>query len=453
MNTRLLTLLCAAAPALGALADVPEPDCVLYGLITLGSAPVAASDTSIVVEARKTAAGPVIATYQMGSRSDFGNYYSLRVALEAFLPAAQTNAARAGSLLFLTVRQAGLSRLEKTTSIASRGSIIRLDFAEPDADADGLPDSWEQRYFGSPTGADPNADPDRDGRSNRAEFRDGTLPLLPDGRHPADIAPADNSISIAESESYAQAWLAGQSWSGEPTNISLSYVARAAMLAASGGPYLFTNAPATNAPLWWVAAPPAPPLPTGTNHTVSDLPSSLPSPEPFRVTLAVTPAPGALAYALEDQPPTNWLVSDITHGGAFDPVRLAVKWGPFYDDGPRDLAYTALPDPSASGTFAFSGAASFDGADQPIAGVRSITIIGSGASNPPLRFLSCQRLPGGLALAFEGRPSRPYAVETSTNLSAWAPLQTNTTDSLGRCQFLLPDPARDPCRFYRLHAP
>jgi hypothetical protein len=39
-----------------------------------------------------------------------------------------------------------------------------------DTDGDGLPDFWEQRYFGGPTIADPNADPDGDGIVNLDEF-------------------------------------------------------------------------------------------------------------------------------------------------------------------------------------------------------------------------------------------------------------------------------------------
>jgi polygalacturonase len=48
-----------------------------------------------------------------------------------------------------------------------------------DTDGDGLPDDWEQQYFGSTTGASPDADSDGDGASNSAEFIAGTNPLDP----------------------------------------------------------------------------------------------------------------------------------------------------------------------------------------------------------------------------------------------------------------------------------
>jgi subtilisin family serine protease len=48
-----------------------------------------------------------------------------------------------------------------------------------DTDGNGLPDWWEMQYFGRLTRTDPNADPDRDGASNLAEWIAGTDPLDP----------------------------------------------------------------------------------------------------------------------------------------------------------------------------------------------------------------------------------------------------------------------------------
>ncbi|MBN1343641.1 MAG: hypothetical protein JXQ73_13215 [Phycisphaerae bacterium] len=46
-----------------------------------------------------------------------------------------------------------------------------------DTDADGLPDWWEQKYFDDPTAADPNADPDLDGRDNLSEYELALNPI------------------------------------------------------------------------------------------------------------------------------------------------------------------------------------------------------------------------------------------------------------------------------------
>jgi len=61
------------------------------------------------------------------------------------------------------------------------------DCLNPDDDGDGLPDWWENQYFGSDTAADPaadvevdeNGDPAEDGFTNAEEYQNGTDPLVP----------------------------------------------------------------------------------------------------------------------------------------------------------------------------------------------------------------------------------------------------------------------------------
>src|SRR5207249_4120365 len=63
----------------------------------------------------------------------------------------------------------------------SKLDIVRLRLLRDD-DNDGLPDAWEQQYFGNPTIAVASDDDDGDGFSNLAEYLAGTNPRDADSR-------------------------------------------------------------------------------------------------------------------------------------------------------------------------------------------------------------------------------------------------------------------------------
>ncbi len=67
-------------------------------------------------------------------------------------------------------------------TVTHTNGSVRIVSLTDDQDANGLPDWWEEQYFGSPTGGDPVADDDGDGMTNWAEFRAGTDPLDPNSR-------------------------------------------------------------------------------------------------------------------------------------------------------------------------------------------------------------------------------------------------------------------------------
>src|SRR5262245_18042697 len=301
-------------------AEVPEPDNVFYGVITLGTVPVTSADTNVIVEARKSLAGPVVARYRMGDNPAYTDVYSLEIPLEAFFPLVDTNASRVGALVYLSVRDPSGVRDTRTLAIAQRGQLVRLDLPEPDSDGDRIPDRWELQYFGSASGADAAADLDGDGRNNLQEFIDGTNPLVADGRHPADRSPADNILTLEESDVYANAWLLGASWSGHSNGIPIAYMSRAATLAVAGTPYVFTNSPPTNAPLWWVNLPYAGPGVRGAQLASGlALPASVSPGAFFSVSLRIIPTNTVQTYAVQDQPPVGWTnVMNISHGGSYD---------------------------------------------------------------------------------------------------------------------------------------
>jgi subtilisin family serine protease len=66
-----------------------------------------------------------------------------------------------------------------------------------DTDANGLPDWWEQEYFGHLTGTDPNADPDHDGLNNLSEWVAGTNPTNAASGLTLTVIPATNAVVLA----------------------------------------------------------------------------------------------------------------------------------------------------------------------------------------------------------------------------------------------------------------
>lgn len=135
-----------------ACAELPAPDNILYGTITLNSQPVTPAQTNVIVEARRNVNGPAIASYRMGSDASAGNYYRLRIPLEEQGPATDSpDSSLAGDNLVLVVRTASGIQAQLPYQIPERGHAQRLDFGTAvfDSDNDGLPDVWELAVFGN----------------------------------------------------------------------------------------------------------------------------------------------------------------------------------------------------------------------------------------------------------------------------------------------------------------
>ena len=80
---------------------------------------------------------------------------------------------------FILCDNCGGKNKEGATICVHCGAVI----APPplDTDEDGIPDYWELKYHFNPKdAADAGTDPDKDGRSNLQEFRDGTDPVVSD---------------------------------------------------------------------------------------------------------------------------------------------------------------------------------------------------------------------------------------------------------------------------------
>lgn len=73
---------------------------------------------------------------------------------------------------FLLVSNLAGGSVTATTAVRTNAYVTVL----PDSNSNGIPDAWENTYFGSPTGANRNADSDQDGLTNWEEYTAGTDP-------------------------------------------------------------------------------------------------------------------------------------------------------------------------------------------------------------------------------------------------------------------------------------
>jgi len=119
---------------------------------------------------------------------------------------------------------------------ALQGKIIssgRLNLQRiVDTDANGLPDWWEQMYFGQLTGINPLADPDNDGLNNLQEFLSDTIPTNAASRLVLkSVSRMSNGVSV--------------SWAGGTQ--ARQYLQRKNDLTATNGwTTLYTNLPPTS---------------------------------------------------------------------------------------------------------------------------------------------------------------------------------------------------------------
>jgi hypothetical protein len=96
----------------------------------------------------------------------------------------------------------------------------------------------------------------------------------------------------------------------------------------------------------------------------------------FTVQIQVLPGAGVNAWALEDQPPHGWSVSEISHEGFFDSQNGKVKFGPFTTNDRRLLSYRVLP-PQTDNVGQFWGQVAANGSTFPIGGNNRIARVSS----------------------------------------------------------------------------
>jgi hypothetical protein len=83
-----------------------------------------------------------------------------------------------GTMRFAIERNTNAAARAGSLTVAGRPVTVSQAGTPPDLNGDGLPDTWQTLYFGSPasTNAAPGSNPDGDGAPNLLEYLSGTLP-------------------------------------------------------------------------------------------------------------------------------------------------------------------------------------------------------------------------------------------------------------------------------------
>lgn len=204
------------------------------------------------------------------------------------------------------------------------------------------------------------------GGTGQASHSDIIVP----NNHPADRPNIDMRILIHELTAYGSDWKVGQEWPADPNPIPINFVTRAGYLWKGGELYSFD--PDANPPFCWKLN-----VPSLHSHTMDgatgssvvdrhfDCDTYTPG-QPLQVTICVEPDPTIFNYAVEDQPPAGWEITNVNEDGSFDSTNHKVKWGLIELDTPKTFQYQATPPEGEIGIKTFRGIYSADGGQETI---------------------------------------------------------------------------------------
>ena len=181
---------------------LPEPGMVLYGAVT-NSATGAALTSGTVTW--RFAAGTNMATATGAVSNVNGQFlYVVEMPFETVLagmtlssnklafPTTSTTYGCSVSLNGTNVTILATSGTNLTVAAADRGKQVRMNLQFTPAGTPETYETWSTRYFGVPN-ANPNADPDGDGRTNLQEYQNGT--------NPTDAGSATRTLTVSTSGS------------------------------------------------------------------------------------------------------------------------------------------------------------------------------------------------------------------------------------------------------------
>ena len=147
------------------------------------------------------------------------------------------------------------------------------------------------------------------------------------------------------------------------------------------------------------------------------------------------------SFAVQNELPPGWNATHVSHKGKFDPVNRQVKWGPFFDNQPRELTYQTTSSRDTANEALFAGPASFDGNRVVIAGSRHV--------RATVRLASWKRSANGdLTLTLHGRPGAELTIEVSNDLQTWTAVGTAMNPD-GEAIFQVPASRASASRFFR----
>ncbi len=192
--------------------------------------------------------------------------------------------------------------------------------------------------------------------------------------HPADLTPADSTLTVEEIKPYAFAWKNGTKWAVGPNPIPVSYVTRAGALWKGGEKYVY-EPNAGPVPLAWINVPPVAAVPalddggifipkgeaieSARAESIALAQWALPAENdtPVQWVIRVLPAVGVQNYAVEERFPAGVKILDVSDDGTYDEVRRVVRWGPYFDATPRkfSFAFVGVRPETLDGIVSFDG--------------------------------------------------------------------------------------------------